>query len=187
MSETNTQTADAPANIPDIPLPEISITRNNITVALSPYKIVKGDRKGMKYLAPTITAENFDQMVAWYGKVHAANVLQKNTKNGFQGIWSDAIDEATGAFLQDKFVKDAEMFTESGLKKAEIETQIDECTGRQLQLMESPMDASGNWSIETQTELRKTAALMTSLRAMLDEKTRKGKAEKEAAAAVEVK
>lgn len=184
--DTNTQTGETP-QVPEIQLPDITITRNGVPLSLSPYKIVKGDRKGMKYLAPTVVEPNFDQIVNWYGRVHAAAVLQKHAKNCFQGIWSDAIDEKTGQFLQDKFVKDAEMFTESGLKKSEIETQIDECQGRQLELMAAPLTEEGQFTAEISAQLIKNRDLMTSLRAMLDEKTRKGKVDKEAAAAVEVK
>lgn len=182
MSE-DTQTE---VQVPEVPLPDISITRNDVALKLSPYKIVKGDNKGKKYLAPTVTADNLDTIISWFGKENVAGVLQKNGKANFQSLWFDAFDEKTGEFLQAKFVKEAENFTQAGLKKAEIEQQLDEAQGKQVDLMAAELDEHGQFSPEVTKKMLALRDTIAALRAMLDEKSRKGKADKNEEPAVEV-
>ncbi len=182
-----TANSEATAQSPEAPLPSIVITRNGVPLELKTYKIVKGDNKGKRYLAPTITPENFNDIQTWIGQPNVIAVEQRNLKQSFQSIFFDSFDEKTGEFLHEKFVKEAENFTNAGLKKAEIEQQLDEAQGQQVDLMAGGLDENGQFSPETTKKMLALRDTIAALRAMLDEKSRKGKADKEAEAAVEVK
>jgi len=172
MSDTNTQVAEANA-VPEIQLPSIAITRNGTSLALSQYKIVKGDRKNAKYLAPTITKENFQTLLNWYGVDNVVSILQRNAKAVFQGIFFDAYDEKTGEWLQEKFTTEAARFDVAGLKLKEINDQLDEATERQVNLMAAPLDANGQFDPEVTKQMLVIRDQIAALRAMKEEKSRK--------------
>lgn len=185
MSETTT----AP-EAPVVPLPEVSISRNGLNLALSDWKIVKGNNKGNQYKAPAVTSENLAQYIQWAGEKHVLAVLQKDAKVTFQGIWFDSFKEDTGEFLLPKFVEEGSKFDQSGLKIKEIDDLIDEATERQLQLMAGGLDpATGGFTVEASRQLLETRELLMSYRAMREERSNKKKKSdsSDAAPAVQVK
>lgn len=186
MSEENTTAPEQ--QVPEVPLPSISIVRNGIELTLSPYKIVKGNRKNQRYLAPTVTRDNIDRIREWFGVDNEINVLLKNVKSTFQDIWFDAFDEKTGEFLQEKFVTEAAKFDVAGLKLKEINDQLDEAVEKQSQLMSSAaLDENGQFPVDVTKEMLKLRDTIAALRAMRDERSRKPKADTDAEPAVEVK
>jgi len=181
------ENTNAPS-VPEVQLPEAVITRNDLALTLSNFKIVKGENKGKQYKAPAVTADNLQSYIKWAGIDNIVSVLQKHAKATFQGIFFDAFSEQ-GEFLLRKFLEDGAKFDVAGLKLKEINDLLDEAQEKQIQLMNaSSLDpATGTFPPEITKQLLAVRDQLASLRAMRDERSRKpAKAEAEAQPSVKV-
>lgn len=186
-NETQTSEASAPENqVAQPPLPNVAIKRNEIELPLARFKIVKGARKTKEYLAPSITMENLQKVLEWYGVKEVIKVLQKDAKANFQSIFFDALDEK-GFWSEERFIREATTFTQAGQKKADLERELDEAQGRQLDLMQDGLDpATGTFKPDVAKKMIEVSEEIRALRALLDEKSRKNKPEEEPQPAVQV-
>lgn len=168
----------------------LTVKRNGVSKNLSKYKIVKGKKEGKEYLAPTFSLETWENDVVWLGAATLLNIAQKFAKVSFQDIWFSCIDETTGEFNEAQFAKQAEEFTSSGMKLAEINEQLDEAQAKQgLLIATAETDAETGMfkhasDIAAIKEINNT---IIALRAMRDNRSRKTKEDEAPEPSVETK
>lgn len=168
----------------------VSIKRNGTEKVLSKYKIVKGKKEGKEYLAPTFSLESWDSDAIWVGAANLVAVVQKFAKASFQDLWFGAIDETTGEFNMAQFVKQAEEFTSSGMKLAEINEQLDEAQAKQGLLIATAEtdEATGMFKHASDiAAIKEINNTIIALRAMRDARSRKTKEDEAPEPSVETK
>lgn len=165
-----------------------TITRNEISWPLSIYKIVKGDKKDKEYLCPTITnPETWELAQKWIGIPIITATVQRMLKQTFQALYFDNIDEATGELNETKFLTEGAEFTSTGMKLKEIRELLAETEENNAQLLsratKNPaLFADPQW----QADIEAGNNLRAMYKAMEEQRSRKGKEDKEAEPAVAV-
>jgi len=157
------------------------IERNGVNKTLGNYEIVKGDKKGTKYQAPTITIENYETDVVWFGVSNIVNCVQTWAKRTFQQLHFDNVRE-DGTFDEAKWLAEAADFTSAGMKLKDINEKIDELSTLQAQLVQT-FDPSDTAQV---ANIRELGQQILVYKAMAEAKSRKKTTEVEEAAAVPV-
>lgn len=165
----------------------VVIKRNGVDKQLTKMVIVKGNKVGKEYLAPSFSIETIDADIEWVGKATVLAILTKAAKIAYQDIWFGCFAD-DGVFNDALFLKQAEEFTQSGLKLAEINEQLDEAQAKQGQLISTAKtDAEGMFTdIEEIRAIKENSNNIRALRAMRDARSKKGKADEAADPSVPV-
>ena len=166
-----------------------SVTRNGVSKVLSIFKILKGDNKNKRYLAPQLDSASADTDLKWFGMEHAFGVLNTYLKRVFQETWLENIDPTTGQFNLAKFLTEGADFTSTGMKLKELDDKIDELQAAAALLVMNGDIWKDRATGEKSPDLLKVGELNSSIlvyKAMRDKKSRKDKVA-DAEASVEVK
>lgn len=183
-------------------MPEV-IERNGVTKELVEFEIVKGDRKGLKYLAPKVdisSPESWANEVTWGELKNIANCWQTFLKRVFQDVWFGCFtedgqqpgytDDGKPNTLMAKFLEKCKDFSAAGMKLKEIDRLIDETQtilGRRVETASGEDFADADWQHETK-ELNQYILLLKSMRADRERSRAADKtAEEDAAPAVAVR
>jgi len=144
----STETQTTPANnTPRVKLQTISIPRNDVSLDFVDTEVMKGKEKGTPYLAPKVTEENLDTVIAWINRKITANRLGAFVRTLCQGWMGEAeeqaTDEATGKVDTDKmyevFKTLAADFSDRGDSIPQLRGEIEELTNQMTALdPESP-------------------------------------------------
>lgn len=139
----STETQTAPANsTPRIKLDTKSIVRNEVSLDFVDTEVMKGKEKGTPYLAPKVTEENLDTVIAWINRKITANRLGAFIRTLCQG-WmgeaeSQATDEATGKIdtnrMYEVFQTLAADFSDRGDSIPTLKSEIEELTNQMTAL-----------------------------------------------------
>lgn len=90
---------------------EITITRNNIPKVFSPTKVKKGKSAGDEFLAPTIKATTFEELLnelTFIGLDESAQIIRQKIRQMSKGWTDEATEEAkdeNGVVNEDKFAQ----------------------------------------------------------------------------------
>jgi hypothetical protein len=178
-------------NTPDFPLPPEfkghKVTRNGIEVELEDCKIVKGDLRGQHYVAPKVTKETLAERIQWLGLDEAATALEVLFKRIFQKIWKSCRDNETGALNFQQFLQEAVDFTAAGMTISEIREKIDEAQetlrNHVSAATKTPaLFADAAW----QAKAKKLDEEIVGLQGQEEKRSRSGKKEETAEAAIHV-
>jgi hypothetical protein len=149
-----------------------SVKRNGKEYELAPFKIVRGDNKDKTYLAPQVTASNWDKFIEWFGLDNAVNVLQGFSKRACQLLHKNAIDKISGVLDMNKFLAGVANLTAAGLRLRELKEQLDEVVEQQQELLGKLSEAEGDAQAALLKEIMAMKNRILSLKQMIEERQR---------------
>lgn len=158
-----------------------SSTRNEVSNSLHVFKILKGDNKNTRYLAPQLDAKQPEQSLKWFGIPAAFDVLNGFLKRVAQESWLENINPETGVLNLQQFLADIADFTAATMKLKEIDDKLEETR----ELAERLFMTGDLSNPDVAEQLRAYGDQINSYKAMRDKRSRKGK-ESTAEAAVQV-
>lgn len=171
MSENTTATNAAPATTPKKEKPDltkvvpISVNRNTVDLALTPFAGSRGAWDGVVYQAPQLVStvksevnnETMDDItndvpflksLLWFGKSNIINMVNVVAKRMSQDNWADATDEKTGIFDQTKFVQSTTAWAAAALRISELKElyneAVEKMTAAQQELLPKILACNGD-------------------------------------------
>lgn len=165
-----------------------TLERSKIKKKLDVFKILKGDNKNTRFLAPQVSVESLDSDLKWFGPTYVVDILNTYLRRSFQVEWLKAIDPNTGLLNLQQFMVEGADFTSAAMKIADIEEKIDELQELSRELLESG-DIGQNPDGTDKPDLAQLRVYQNSIRdykAMKEKKSNRGK-EANAEASVQVK
>jgi hypothetical protein len=160
----------------------LNVTRNDVSLELTPFKIIRGDNKDKEYPAVAISAENVEQVQKWLGTDTVISVLQTFIKRACQELWLDNIG-TDGVPNEAKFLEEVKELTSASLKLADLKEKYDELVAKQGMLVEKLTDEPDAALL---AEIKNIGTAIKVVKAQMEAKSRKNKPEVTADAAVAV-
>lgn len=160
----------------------LNVTRNGVSLELTPFKIIRGDNKDKEYPAVAVSAENLSQVQNWLGADTVISVLQTFVKRACQELWLDNVG-ADGVPNEAKFLEEVKELTSASLKLADLKEKYDELVAKQGMLVEKLTDEPDAALL---VEIKNIGTAIKVVKAQMEAKSRKNKPEVTADAAVAV-
>ena len=159
-----------------------TVTRNNITLALRNFKIIRGDNKDKEYPSIEVTESNLQHVTQWLGGSVVASIIQTFVKRASQELWLDNVTE-DGQVNVAKFLHELGELTSASMKLADLKDRYDELVAKQGLLVEQ---LDNEPTIEVLTQIKELGTAIKVVKAQMDAKSRKNKPEVAAEASVAV-